>query len=399
MASELGPVLRAITRNKTAFLLVVMEVAFGFAVISSIVWVGAWYHSRGSADPGHSTQGLFSVQSLGPAESLLQAERRQQKELAALRSHNAVKEAAALSQDILDPSWINGFFVRRANGGAPLMAAWAIDGSANLADTLALTIHEGRAPRSFGNEASDEALISDNLARKLFDNAAAAVGQQLVMSDESTPITVMGVFKDARLLIPFLVNSDAVVLRVRPAATTRGSRYVVRTHAANEDEATAHALAATLRHLDPERVVVVRPYRLDTARHVNVSGGLIATLGIISVALAIVALVGNLAITAFLVQQRTRQVGIRRALGATPWDVVHYFMIENSLAVALGCVLGLAISLAYYFAFNSIFPEIHLSPWFFVFTAILFFVDGMLATLIPALRAARIPPTVASRSL
>lgn len=391
--------LRAITRNKTAFFLVVLEVAFGFAVISSIVWVGSWYHDRGSVNAGHSTAGLYSVLSLGSAESLEVATHRQQQELAALRTTTGVKEAAALSNDILDPGWINGFNVRRPNDSSAPLAAWAVDGSVNLADTLGLTIHEGRAPRAYGNNISNEVVISDSLARKLFNSAAAAVGQPLVLSDEGQPLTVMGVFHDARLLIPFLVNSDAVVLRVRPAVTERGSRYVVRTRALEHTDGTTALLAEALQKLDPQRAVIVTPYKLEAVRHVNVSGGLLATLGIISVALAVVALVGNLAITAFLVQQRTRQVGIRRALGATPWDVVHYFMIENGLAVALGCVFGLAISVAYYFVFNSIFPEIHLSVWFFVFTAVLFFVDGMLATLIPALRAARIPPTVASRSL
>src|SRR5205085_2872914 len=106
----------------------------------------------------------------------------------------------------------------------------------------------------------------------------AAVGQQLVMSDETSPITVMGVYKDARLLIPFLVNSDAVVLRVRAAATPRANRYVVRMQAPEHSDASVLALTEALRKLDPQRVVVVRPYRLDMARHVYVAGGLIATL-------------------------------------------------------------------------------------------------------------------------
>jgi putative ABC transport system permease protein len=268
-----------------------------------------------------------------------------------------------------------------------------LDGEGPLPETLGLRLIAGRLAQN----AANEILVSHALAQAFFASGSA-VGRRLHLPDEASPFIIAGVYEDVELVIPYLANPTLSIIRQRPAGDERGSRYLVRVDAAKR-RALISGLSATLLSLDPNRAYEVRAFDLKTTRHVITSDGLIDTLGIIALVLATVALLGSLAITAFLVQQRIRQVGIRRALGATPWDIVHQFLIENGLAVALGCVFGLGISLGYYFALGHLFPGVTLSPLQFGFTALLLFVDGALATLVPALRAARIPPTVASRAL
>ncbi|MCG5051832.1 MAG: ABC transporter permease [Myxococcales bacterium] len=395
---EFGPILRAASRQRSAFLLVILEVALGFAVVSILIWVGTWYRSRGTADPGFPTSELISVASLGAAEPLDSADRRAQDEQGAMLSLPGVLQVATISSDVFDRRWRSGLPLGptpHPGSAASGNNGWVIDGSPALPQVLGLRFAAGRAPHDTATE--EEVAVSESLAADL-SSTGSAVGHALWMADSQSPARVVGVFRDVALVIPFLANAERIVLRLRPPTNERGTRFLVRTQPGARDAVTER-LRTALRALDPERAYDVRPYDLSAARHVQVSRGLLITLGIIAVVLAAVALIGSLAITAFLVAQRRRQVGIRRALGATPYDVVRLFLVENALAVSLGCILGLLISLSYYFSFNDMFPGVRVTWKQFAFTAALFYIDGLLATLVPALRAARVPPTVASRAL
>lgn len=394
--AEVGPILRALTRQKSAFLLLVIEAALAFAVISTIIWVGSWYRHRGGVEPGYDARGLISVVSVGGAETLAEADDRRSRERAALEALPGVEAVATLSNDLLEGRWLTAAPVSGDGANGAPEGVWVLDGSDSLLRVLGMPLLAGRGARGDDHEL----VVSASLASAFYgpNGVDAAIGRPLLLPDDPTPYAIVGVFRDAALVIPYLANATLSVIRVRTAGDERGTRYLVRTEPERREKVLA-SIATRLQTLDRGRAFEVQPFDLERTRHVKISSGLIQTLGIIAFTLAAVALLGSLAITAFLVQQRTRQVGIRRALGASPWDIVRYFLIENHLAVALGCILGLAISLGYYFALGHLFPGVHLSPGLFVFTALLLFMDGALATLVPALRAARIPPTVASRSL
>jgi putative ABC transport system permease protein len=114
---------------------------------------------------------------------------------------------------------------------------------------------------------------------------------------------------------------------------------------------------------------------------------------------ALVALLGALAATSFLVAQRTRQIGIRRALGATKGDIVGYFLVESSLAVAMGSVIGVVSTGALFLLMRQVFQDIRFRPGLVALALAALWLGTIVATLIPALRAARVSPSVAGRSL
>ena len=119
----------------------------------------------------------------------------------------------------------------------------------------------------------------------------------------------------------------------------------------------------------------------------------------VALTVVVVTVIGIMGLTGFWVQKRTRQIGIRRALGARRTDIVHYFLIENALIVGIGVVLGMA--LAYLGnAWLMRYYELQHLPWpFLPYGALLMLLLGQLAVLSPALRAARVPPVVATRSV
>ncbi|MGO4781242.1 ABC transporter permease, partial [Lysobacter sp. 2RAB21] len=69
-------------------------------------------------------------------------------------------------------------------------------------------------------------------------------------------------------------------------------------------------------------------------------------LSAVCIALLIVTALGIVGLASFWVQQRTKQIGVRRALGATRGQILRYFQTENFLLTSIGIVLGMALAFA-----------------------------------------------------
>ena len=123
--------------------------------------------------------------------------------------------------------------------------------------------------------------------------------------------------------------------------------------------------------------------------------GLLA--GVIAALLGITAL-GIVGLASFWVAQRRKQIGVRRALGATRGDILRYFQTENFLIVSLGIALGMLLAYALNVALMQVYELPHLPLLYLPVGAMALWALGQLAVLAPALRAAAVPPVVATRS-
>jgi putative ABC transport system permease protein len=99
------------------------------------------------------------------------------------------------------------------------------------------------------------------------------------------------------------------------------------------------------------------------------------------------------------VQQRTRQIGIRRALGATRGDILRYFQLENFILVTLGTVIGMALAYAINLWLMRKYNVTRLPAEFLPIGAALLWGLGQVAVLGPAVRASLISPAIATRSV
>jgi putative ABC transport system permease protein len=117
----------------------------------------------------------------------------------------------------------------------------------------------------------------------------------------------------------------------------------------------------------------------------------------VSVALLVVTALGIVGLASFWVAQRRRQIGVRRALGATRTAILRYFQTENFLIASMGIVLGMALA----YGINAFLMrryELPRLPWTYLpIGAIVLWALGQAAVLAPALRAASVPPVVATR--
>lgn len=121
-------------------------------------------------------------------------------------------------------------------------------------------------------------------------------------------------------------------------------------------------------------------------------------LGVIA-ALMMVTALGIVGLASFWVQQRRKQIGIRRAIGATRGDILRYFQTENFLIVTMGVMFGFVLAYALNLILMKSYEVSHLPIGYLLTSSVVLWLLGQLAVLGPALRAAAVPPVVATRSV
>jgi putative ABC transport system permease protein len=123
-----------------------------------------------------------------------------------------------------------------------------------------------------------------------------------------------------------------------------------------------------------------------------------AMTGIIIVLVFITAL-GIVGITSLAVSERTRQIGTRRALGATRGDILTHFLTENWIVTSAGLAFGVLATYGLNYALVSQLTDVKM-PWYLVgIGMVLLWIIGVVATLPPAIRAASVSPAIATRSV
>jgi putative ABC transport system permease protein len=120
-------------------------------------------------------------------------------------------------------------------------------------------------------------------------------------------------------------------------------------------------------------------------------------LSVVGVLVLAVTMIGVAGLAAFNVTTRTKQLGTRRAIGATKFHVVRYFVVENWLITTTGALVGCVLALAAGVRLSTMFQMPRLPLYYLVGGVIALWVLGLLAVLIPARRAASISPATATR--
>ena len=114
---------------------------------------------------------------------------------------------------------------------------------------------------------------------------------------------------------------------------------------------------------------------------------------------AFLAVIGVFGVRAYLVERRTREIGIRMALGATPADVMRMVLREGMVLVSVGLAIGLPLAFAAGAGLKGLVYEVGgRDPVSFAGAALLLSLSALLACYLPARRATRVAPTEALRT-
>jgi putative ABC transport system permease protein len=197
-------------------------------------------------------------------------------------------------------------------------------------------------------------------------------------------------------------TDDFLQLYVPLSQNTVGDIFLLVRPGSGDAAALAPAVRATFARLDTDQLTSVRNVMTlaevaseGTARH-RFRAVLVLTFAALSLGLAMIGLFGVLA---YSVEQRVHDFGVRRALGATTSDVLGVVMGGAAPMIAIGAVIGLALSLAAGRVLASLLFGVRpLDVATFAAVALLLVVTAAAAIVGPAWRAARVDPAVALRA-
>jgi predicted permease len=257
----------------------------------------------------------------------------------------------------------------------------------------------GRAFADADRAGSEQRMIlSNRLARRWF-GLENPVGRRVALSDDGTWTTIVGVVGDTRnnglTGEPF---SEYYVLRMND-----GRQISRETVALLRTNASFGAVAAGARRViaaaDSNLPVAIQPMN-DRLRGFGQRARFLAMLAAGFAAIGtLLAAFGLYAICAYQVTQRTREIGIRMAVGAQSRDVAMQFLMRALMWVAIGSVAGLggALFSARYLG-TLLFDLSPYDPASFTAAAVLLIAVAALAAFIPALRASRVDPAITLRA-
>jgi putative ABC transport system permease protein len=293
-----------------------------------------------------------------------------------------------------------------APGAAPPWAdGWKI--TPGYLEAMGIRLVEGRAFTEADREdAPAVALVNESFARRFWPGASA-VGQRIKPVWWRSWITIVGVVgdvKDFSLSFEsrkrnFGLNTESRLEVYRPFAQEPAAAMTL----AVRSDAEAQAMARTLRELvwSVDRDVPVSDVR-------NMQGIVAASVDEPRVAMLLLSVFASLALllgaigiyglVAYGVEERTREIGVRMALGASRGDVLRLILSEGAYLAGAGVAAGLLAALAFSRVLSSLlFGVSGADPATFAVVAACLMAVALLATYLPARRATRVDPMQALR--
>lgn len=402
------PIVSALKHHKTAVALVALEIALTCAIVTNALFLigdrmAAMRMSTGVADSELvwvRTTGLDIGQGK-PADDT-------EADLAALRAIPGVESVAMANSLPLGGSYSSvGTYRHPGNRKDYLDNVVEYTGTPGMLKTLGATLSAGRdflpqeyvdyAPFSSGkNVPPTVVIVTRSTAAQLWPGENPLGKTLWLDGDGKQPVQVVGVAE--RLLNPQINKSEGVDRgMILPVTKVRGGMYVLRVRPDRRD-AVKLAIPKTLQAIDPVRMVKAEVYTDTIADYYHGDRAMVWMLLVVTGCLLALTALGVVGLSSFWVQQRTRSIGIRRAVGATRRDILRYFQIENLLIVSMGIVLGSLSAVGLNLWLMQRYELAHMPLGWLASGAIALWLLGQFAVLGPALRAARVPPVVATRS-
>ncbi|MDC7808462.1 ABC transporter permease [Luteimonas sp BLCC-B24] len=407
---EIRPILSTLLRHKTAATLIVLQLALTCAIICNAMFMIGDRLQQVNEVSGIAEDELVRIQ-IVPVGGDANAEAQTRSDLAVLRGLPGVTAATSVNQvPFVNSSW-NSSVNLRPGQEQPTLNASNYMADEQFVETFGLTLVAGRGflPDEYMtfeavNAAGDAAvipsvLITRVMAERLFPGEDPLGKTIYVFGD--APTRVVGVVehlvrpgnqggptaRELTMIFPLVANYDL------------GGNYVIRTTPDRRQEVLEAAVAA-LQTNGPRRVILedaTKTFEALRAEFYQPQRSMAWLLGIVCVALLIITALGIVGLASFWVQQRTRQIGIRRALGATRGQILRYFQVENFLLATIGIALGMLAAYSLNHVLMSRYELGRLPLVYLPIGAVALWLLGQFAVYWPARRAALVPPAVATR--
>jgi putative ABC transport system permease protein len=396
------PILSALLRNKTGAILVAVQIALTLAVVVNAVYIIVQRIEKVGRPTGVDESNIFIVNTQSYAKDF-PVEGSIRDDLAYLNGLNGVVAATSINAVPLSGGGSSTAYYNEPGAKGEGVPGNYFEVTERGIDALGVHLVSGRGfsaavvrpPVQLTSEFVPEVVMTQAIAKQLFPNKEPL--GQTVYDNLSQPARIVGIIDHMHGSWLDWDKVGNVVLHP-VTACCNGISYLVRTKPGGRDRlmrVVEDKLGAT-----PGRVLIsVRTLDFYKERSYTSDHRMAVFLSIVIVLLIAIASLGIFGLATFNVQSRTKQIGTRRAIGARRRDIVQYFLVENWLITSCGVVGGCVLALAVGHSLSSQFELPKLDLYYLVGGVFGLWLVGQLATLLPARRASRVSPAVATRTV
>jgi len=409
MSIPVRPILSALSRHKAGVFLIALQVALTLAIVANAIFVIGQRIVYISRPSGIDESNIVVVDNrwVG-ALTFEQAQAKTAADLAMLRQLPGVADAYA---DYSFPA------------AGPWASVWGISLDVNqksptsfsepyFTDEHALATYGVRllAGRNFkvdevtpGSQlvqsTAGPIIITQDLADKLFPGGTG-LGKSVYVGGVGR--TIIGVISDME--VPAVSTRSFAyrsVLSPIRLADSGGDQYIVRAKPGQLDQlrqSLAPALYRTSRLRIIDAVDGVQSFHTLRNKAYSRDRGLVILLSAASIILLLATAGGIIGITAFWVDERRRQIGLRRALGAKRSDILAHILTENFFIIFLGISVGSLLAFVVNLVLMHFLEMTRLPSVYIALGSALLLILGQCSALTPARRAARMSPMEATRA-
>ena len=409
MTIPVRPILSALTRHKAGVFLIALQVALTLAIVANAIFVISQRVIYISRPTGIDEANIVIIDNrwVG-ALTAMQAQAKTAADLAMLRQLPGVADAYA---DYSFPGagpwatlWGIGLDV---NQQSPTSYSEAYFTDEHALNTYGVRLVAGRNFRAdevtpgsqLEQSTAGPIIITQDLAKKLFP-AESSLGKAVYVGGVAR--TIIGVISDMQVpAVGTRTFAYRSVLSPIGWADESGDQYIVRA-SPGQAEHLRRTLAAALYNVSRLRVIDavdgVQSFQALRSKAYSRDRGLVILLTAASVILLLATAGGIIGITVYWVDERRRQIGLRRALGAKRSDILAHVLTENFFILLLGTSVGSLLAFAVNVALMHFLEMTRLPTFYIALGSAVLLTLGQCAALTPARRAARMSPMEATRA-
>lgn len=399
---EFRPILSAMLRNKTGAILIALQIAITLAIVCNAVFIIQQRLADINRPTGLNVKDTFVLSVQGYTKDY-NPESAIRLDLDALRALPGVVDATSLGEIPLSGGgWSNGFSASPEPKAANVSTGVFHVDSHGL-DTLGVKLVAGRnfKPADIVHTSPDTytwppvVILTRAAADKLFPKGDA-LGKTVYSG--KNPLRIIGIVDrmqgswvhwsgfERNAIVPtvFLDPSSRFLVRTEPGARDRvmktARKKIEDLHAGN---------------------FVLGSRSLEWFRNNSYEGdrGMATILMIVTGMILVITAFGIVGLASFSVNQRRKQIGTRRALGARRRDILRYFLLENWIITSFGVIVGTGLAVALNIWLVNAY-ELTPIAWYYIPIGIIgLWLLGLISVLGPALRAARVSPALATRTV
>ncbi|KZN50253.1 ABC transporter permease [Pseudoalteromonas luteoviolacea] len=401
---DLKPIIKSLLHSKMTPLLLILQVAVTFTILVNSIYLMVEKRTELNNPSGLAEDSLFSFQMSLNGENTEERVASLYRDLESIRALDSVAEVTTVSSIPLSHRG-GGFEIRvDPNETGYITKAAFFTGGHQIIDTMGLNLiaGEGFSPVDedvvsvFTADRAVDIVITKALAQELYpEDWHKALGKTVYL--DQSPQNVRGIVeylvgpwnfwpqKNNNVIYPtiFVMSDMNVLVRAHKGQLENSMRDVV--------ELLMQDPTRYIDELKSMNELKETAYQAQNAAY--------TTLQAVIIGLSLITMLAVFGQARFAVLKRRKQIGTRRALGASRAEIIRYFTLENTVLTVCGIAIGMVLTIL---ANNLIVEHFELSPVpmpYLIYGGIIIFVAGFVAVIQPAVRAANVSPAEATRAV